>query len=150
MNPRFVAGAVAVAVAVVGVPPATVSAAPKVHFGIIQYDPPGSDTPVTNKKLNAEWVVIRNSRATAVQLKGWRVSDPAGHVYRFGALQLGAGKAVRLHTGSGVNSRTDRYWGLDNYVWNNGGDTARLRNAGGTLIDTCRWTSTGDGRINCG
>jgi Lamin Tail Domain len=149
VNLRFVASAVAVAIAMVGVPPATALAVPKVHFGIIQYDPPGSDTPVTNKKLNAEWVVIRNSRTSAVQLKGWRVSDPAGHVYRFGRLRLGAGKAVRLHTGSGTNSRTDRYWGQDNYVWNNGGDTARLRNAAGTLIDTCRWTSTGDGRIAC-
>jgi hypothetical protein len=145
---RLVAAA-ALTIGVVGTSPAPVTAAPKVRFGIIQYDSPGNDLPVTNAKLNAEWVTIRNPKTTAVQLKGWRVADPAGHVYRFGELLLGSGKAVRLHTGNGTNTRTDRYWGLENYVWNNGGDTARLRNAAGVLIDTCRWTSAGTGRIAC-
>ena len=148
MKLRLLAVAALNAIAAVGAHPAPVDAAPKVRFGIIQYDPPGSDTPVTNSKLNAEWVTIRNPRAVAVQLKGWIVRDPADYVYRFGRLRLGPGRAVRLHTGSGTNSRAHRYWGQDNYVWNNTGDTARLRNAAGLLIDTCRWPD-GDGTIAC-
>jgi hypothetical protein len=147
MRLRLVAAALTLGTIVAG--PMPVWAASKVRFGIIQYDSPGNDLPVTNAKLNAEWVTIRNHRTTAVQLRGWRVRDTAGHVYRFGGLRLGAGKAVRLHTGKGTNTRSDRYWGLENYVWNNGGDTARLRNAAGVLIDTCRWTSTGTGRVAC-
>jgi hypothetical protein len=141
--------AAALIVGAIAASPAPVSAAPKVRFGIIQYDSPGNDLPVTNAKLNAEWVTIRNPKTTAVQIRGWRVADASGHVYRFTRLRLGPGKAVRLHTGKGTNTRTDRYWGLENYVWNNTGDTARLRNAAGILIDTCRWTSAGTGRIAC-
>jgi hypothetical protein len=144
-----VAAAVAVVVAAIGVLPPPASAAPALRFGVIQYSPPGSVTPITNKKLNAEFVVIRNQRKRAVQLKGVTVRDAQNHVYRFGRLRLGVGKAVRLHPGSGTNSRTDRYWGQGNYVWNNDGDTARLRNAAGTLLDTCTWTSAGDGKIAC-
>jgi hypothetical protein len=145
---RLVAAVALTVVAAAG-SPAPISAAPTVRFGIIQYDSPGNDTPVTNAKLNAEWATIRNPKSTAVQLKGWRVADASGHVYRFTRLLLGPGKAVRLHTGNGTNTRTDRYWGLENYVWNNTGDTARLRNAAGVLVDICRWTSTGTGRIAC-
>ena len=32
---------------------------------------------------------------------------------------------------------------LDYYIWNNNGDKAYLRNASGTLIDSCAW---GDGK----
>jgi hypothetical protein len=33
-----------------------------------------------------------------------------------------------------------RYWGSKGYVWNNGGDTAYLRDATNKAIDSCRWT----------
>lgn len=29
------------------------------------------------------------------------------------------------------------YWGSGNYIWNNTGDTATLRNASGKTVDTC-------------
>jgi Lamin Tail Domain len=148
MKLRFVSAAVLTVVSAIAAVPAA-AAAPNVRFGIIWYDPHGSDTPITNAKLNGEYVVIRNPRATAVQLEGFRVRDADGHVYTFGRLRLGPGKAVRLHTGEGTNTRTDRYWGQDNYVWDNDGDTARLRNAAGVLIDTCAWTDSNASSVAC-
>jgi Lamin Tail Domain len=70
------------------------------------------------------------------------IKDRAGHTYKFGTFYLGAGKTVRIHTGKGSNTSTDRYWGRNWYVWHNTGDKAYLGNASGTLMDTCEW---GDG-----
>jgi hypothetical protein len=149
MKLRLAAAAASLAAGLMVVAPAPASAAPALQFGTIQYDPPGSDTRTTNAKLNAEYVNVRNVTKRAVQLKGVTVRDAQNHVYRFPAVSLGAGKTVRLHTGRGTNTTTDVYWGQGNYVWNNGGDTARLRTAAGTVIDTCKWSSTGTGKIAC-
>ena len=94
-------------------------------------------------------MVLRNGSSKAVQLKGATVRDPQNHVYTFAAMSLGANKTVRLHTGKGTNTAADVYWGQSNYVWNNTGDTATLRTAARTLIDTCKWTTTGTGKIAC-
>jgi hypothetical protein len=50
--------------------------------------------------------------------------------------------SVRIHTGKGTNTSTDRYWGRSWYVWNNTGDKAYLRNPDFVLRDSCEW---GDG-----
>ncbi|HET6529553.1 MAG TPA: lamin tail domain-containing protein [Actinoplanes sp.] len=55
-------------------------------------------------------------------------------------IPLGAGKRVYLHTGKGTDAQ-HRYQGSGNYIWNNTGDTAYLRNAAGKTIDTCTWKS---------
>jgi hypothetical protein len=73
----------------------------------------------------------------------------ANHVYKFGTFSLGGGKFVRIHTGKGTNTSTDRYWGREWYVWNNTGDKAYLRNADFVLRDTCEWTSVGSGYKWC-
>lgn len=117
------------------------------HHGVritrINFDPPGADSPVTNAKLNAEWIRVTNHFHTARKLTGWKIRDASGHVYKFGTLKLGPGASVRLHTGKGTNTRADRYWKRSNYVWNNGGDTAVLKNAGGTVIDRCTYNGSG-------
>jgi Lamin Tail Domain len=128
--------------------PATASAAPAIRFGVIQYDSPGTDDG-SNASLNAEFVVIKNVSGRKVQLEGFSVRDASGRTFTFPALRLRPGRTVRLHTGSGTNTARHVYWGQSNYVWNNGGDTATLRNAAGRVIDTCTWTSTGTGTIAC-
>jgi hypothetical protein len=135
----------AVAIAVTAVPAEAASA---VQFGTIRYDAPGSDT-ATNTSVNGEYVVLRNSGTTARSLTGWTVRDAANHVYKFGAFSLGAGKSVVLRTGRGTNTGTTRFWGLGYHVWNNTGDKAYLRNAAGTAIDYCAWTSKGLGYKTC-
>jgi hypothetical protein len=116
------------------------SAAPSLRFHGAQYDSPGADKPVTNGKLNAEWISLVNSGKSAVKLKGYTVRDKAGHVYTFGDVRI-AGKGGRfwLKTGTGKATARTVYWGLDNYVWNNTGDTATLKKPNGTTVDTCSW-----------
>jgi hypothetical protein len=68
----------------------------------------------------------------------------AHHVYVFPAgATLGAKKTVRVRTGKGTDTATNRYWNLGYYVWNNTSDTAKLRDANGKGGDACSWT-TGD------
>lgn len=111
------------------------------HFTKIYYDSPGSDGG-SNSSLNAEYVTIKNSSSTTRSLTGYTIRDKANHVYTFGTFSLGAGKSVRIHTGKGTNTSTDRYWGRSGYVWNNTGDKAYLRNPDFVLRDSCEW---GDG-----
>jgi hypothetical protein len=116
-------------------------AAPVVKIIKVYYDSPGADTR-TNTSINGEYVVVKNMTTTTRVITGWTVRDAAGHIYKFGTFSLGGGKTVTLYTGKGTNSSTRRYWGQTNYVWNNDKDTASLRNASGSLIQTCSYNST--------
>lgn len=126
---------------------AEASAASPVRFVYVQYDSPGSDTG-SNKSLNAEWVRVKNHGKKARKLTGWTIRDPQGHVYKFPTFTLKPGKAVRVHTGKGKNTKTDLFWRKDWYVWNNTGDTAILKNKAKKRVDTCRW-GDGDGTTAC-
>ncbi|MEO8329942.1 MAG: lamin tail domain-containing protein [Candidatus Nanopelagicales bacterium] len=123
-------------------------AAGPIQFGRIQYNSPGADYP-TNTSVNGDYVVIKNLGTTARSLTGWTVRDAANHVYKFGTFTLGAGKSVLLRSGRGTNNSATRYWGLAWHVWNNAGDKAYLRNASGTNLDYCAWTSNGAGYKYC-
>lgn len=136
--------AIAAAVASTLVVPLTsveATAASPIRFSRVQYDSPGSDGG-SNASLNAEWARVTNHGRKTRTLTGWTIRDPQGHVFKFPTFRLRAGKSVRLHTGRGANTRTDLYWRQDNYVWNNTGDKAILRNKNKATIDTCQW---GDG-----
>ena len=115
------------------------AAGPALRFHGTQYDSPGSDTR-SNASRNAEWISLVNSGAKAVNLKGYTIRDASNHVYTFGNVAIaGKGGRIWLHTGSGANSAKHRYWGSGNYVWNNTGDTATLKNAAGKKVDTCSY-----------
>lgn len=135
----------ALSAAVLAVPSAEASG--PLQFGKIVYNSPGTDTR-TNTSLNAEYVVVRNLGSTTKCLTGWTVRDVAAHVYKFGTFCLGGYKSVTLHTGRGTNTAAHRYWGSGNYIWNNTGDKAYLRNSAGTLMDSCAWGS-GVGYLTC-
>jgi len=127
--------------------PATAEAASKVRIKAAYYDSPGSDTG-SNKSLNAEYIVIKNYGSRAKRLTGWRLSDPDGHVYKFPTFKLRPGRSVKVHTGSGDNTRRHLYWDADNYVWNNDGDRATLKKRDGTRVDRCTWDG-GERYENC-
>ena len=129
-------------------PVVTADAASTILIGKTQYDSPGSDTRA-NTSLNAEYVTLKNVTSTARSLRGYTLRDAQSHVYTIGTFTLGAGKSVIIHTGKGTNSATNLYWGQTNYIWNNTGDTATLKTAAGTTIDTCRWTTSSPGYTNC-
>jgi hypothetical protein len=122
------------------------AATPAVQFTKVQYNSPGSDDR-SNTSLNAEWVRLTNTTKSTINLKNWTVRDAAGKVYKFTAnYNLGAGKNVYVHTGKGTDGKPDvqhRYWQSGNYIWNNTGDTASLRNPSNNTIDSCTWGSSG-------
>jgi Lamin Tail Domain len=140
--------AAAAAVLPLATPATPALAASPIKLGRIYYDSPGADTG-SNTSLNAEWFTVRNTGTRTVNLTGWTVRDASSHVFRFGTFYLKAGYSVRVHTGKGSGTATNRYWNRSWYVWNNTGDKATMRNASGTFIDSCAWSSKGLGYTNC-
>jgi hypothetical protein len=139
-------GAVGLAVSPAASRPA--AAAGCVQIYRIYYNSPGSDTG-SNTSLNAEWIQLKNYCSTGKSLYAWKIKDLAGHMYTFGTYTLRAYSYVKVHTGRGTNTTTDRYWGKSWYIWNNTGDKAYLRNSAGTLMDYCAYTGTSAGYKYC-
>ena len=131
-------------------PPAPSTPVGALQFTRIQYDSPGTDTG-SNTSLNGEWFRVTNRTTKAVALKGWTVRDAAGNIYRFASgasLRAGGNLYVRTGKGTAGTPVDNSYWNRATYVWNNGGDTATVRDAAGKTIDSCRWTSDRD-YTNC-
>ncbi|MDK1473008.1 lamin tail domain-containing protein [Streptomyces sp. 549] len=128
--------------------PTQAQAAGSVHLYKIYYDSPGADRG-GNTSLNAEYVEIRNTTGKAVSLKGWTIKDRTGYTYTFGTYSLGASKTVKVRTGQGSDTAANRYWNRKWYVWNNTGDTATLRKATGTKVDTCDYGKRSSPYIMC-
>ncbi len=118
------------------------------RISAIYFDSPGADTG-SNASRNAEWVQLKNVTSTAKRLTGWTLQDAASHNYTFPAYSLGAGQTVKIHTGSGNDTSRNLYWGESGYIWNNSGDTARLRNARDSIVDRCSYTSSADPEVHC-
>jgi Lamin Tail Domain len=134
--------ALALAVTLVSVTAASIPAAattPIVHFSKAYVNSPGTDNR-TNSSLNAEYVVLKNSSSTTTYtLTGYTIRDTSAHVFKFPTFKLKPGASVTVHTGSGINTSSNLYWGSKAYVWTNTGDTATLKNTVGTTKDTCSW-----------
>ncbi|MFE9404717.1 lamin tail domain-containing protein [Streptomyces sp. NPDC006530] len=123
--------------------PATAAAKPLVFrspvtFGAIQYDSPGRDDR-SQRSLNAEWVTVTNTSRSAVDLKGWTLSDRSHHTYTFHNLRLAGHQSVRVHTGIGRDTGRDVYRDRRDYVWNNNGDTATLRDNHQHIVAARSW-----------
>ncbi|MEU8779596.1 lamin tail domain-containing protein [Streptomyces sp. NPDC048606] len=121
--------------------PSQAHAAGSLRISKIWYDSPGSDT-ATNSSINGEWVQITNSTTSAVNLKGWTLTDASNHAYTFAAFTLGAGKNVSIKTGKGTNTATTLFQQRAGHIWNNDKDTATLRRANKTVHHTCAYNST--------
>ncbi|MFF4042125.1 lamin tail domain-containing protein [Streptomyces sp. NPDC001816] len=123
-------------------------AAGGVHIHHVWFDSPGPDNR-SNTSLNAEWVQIKNSGSSAVSLKGWILKDASNHKYVFPNVKIGAGKYMKIHTGSGSDTASNKYQGRRAYVWNNDKDTATLTKASGTKVDSCSWTTRDPSDVYC-
>ncbi|MFN2589059.1 MAG: lamin tail domain-containing protein [Actinomycetota bacterium] len=122
----------------------------QVTFTHVYFNPPGKDDG-SNKSLNKELVVLVNDGSKARRLRGWTIVDKGGdHRYRIPRIKLGPGDTMRLRTGSGkdygvtgcngaCHTQHVLHWGLDEYVWDNAGDAARLKDRRGRLVDRCRY-----------
>jgi hypothetical protein len=152
---RSLLTAAALAASVVVIAQPAYAAGPAIQITKIHYNSYGStsDTPVTNAKLNDEYVQIKNTTTTTKSLGGWTLRDKqstaSGHIYKFSStFKLGAGKTVTVRTGKGTSGTFTRYWGRSYtqgtyaYIWNNTSDTAYLRNSSGTLKDSCAYSSS--------
>ncbi|MFE4449331.1 lamin tail domain-containing protein [Streptomyces sp. NPDC056796] len=115
---------------------------PAVVLGEIQHDSPGRDDG-SNRSLNAEWVTVTNTGRRGVDLRGWTLSDESRRTYTFD-LRLPGRSSVRVHTGSGRDTRHDVYQGRRGYVWDSR-DTATLRDGRGRLVDSTSWGRHRDG-----
>jgi len=131
-------------------PPAANAAGCGVIIYEIYYNSPGTDNGA-NSSLNGEWIQLKNTCTTKHSLAGWYIKDAAGAKYaKFGTFALAGGAKVKIHTGAGANTTTDRYWNHGQYVWNNtGNEAASLRNGAGTLVDKCSYTGATKGYVFC-
>jgi hypothetical protein len=114
----------------------------------IYYNSPGTDTG-SNTSLDAEWIQLHNRCSTSRSLTNAKIKDAAGHTYTFGRYALGGGRYVKVHTGKGSNTATNRYQGRSWYVWNNDKDTAYLSNASGTRLDSCSYNNRSASSVYC-
>jgi micrococcal nuclease len=99
----------------------------------VEADAPGPD----NENPNGEWIELRNTSSGAVDLTGWVVRDESTrHRYAFAdGVVIAAGASLRLFTGTGTDSATERYWGKQGEsVWNNNGDTVFVLDASGSTV----------------
>lgn len=115
----------------------------------IAYNPPGYDSG-TNKHINKEYFVIKNTYSKTKNLGGWYVKDNSGKRWTFPAgYKLKEGESVRVHTGRGTSDHNDRYWGWKRYLWGNAGDKATLYNSAGTKVDGCKYGSQATSPYKC-
>ncbi|MEU9193084.1 lamin tail domain-containing protein [Streptomyces hundungensis] len=147
MSPRTITRVAALALAASGLAAAaavpasaTVRPTPRspIVFGAIQYDSPGHDDH-SQKSLNAEWVTISNRGRSAVNLRGWTLTDRAHQSYTFHNLRLAGHQSVRVHTGKGRDTNRDVYQNRRDYAWDNHTDTATLRDNHKHVIATKSW-----------
>ena len=119
-----------------------------VGFARVQFDSPGQDSRSASS-LNGEYVQLRNYSTTARSVTGWTVRTRHGAVYRLPRLTLAPGATVTIHTGPGSARKGQLYWDRSDHVWSNTSDTATLRSAAGTVVDTCSWPRSGNGFVVC-
>lgn len=120
----------------------TAQAAGKVIIYKAYFDSPGTDRG-SNKSLNAEYIVLKNTSSQTKTITGYRLHDKANHRYVFPTTRLKPGKVIYVRTGKGANNYQNRYWGRSWYIWNNTGDKAYLRSPNNRLLDSCSWGSKG-------
>jgi hypothetical protein len=135
---RYLSRTLAVLAALAATAALASSASAAIVIRKIYYNSPGFDRG-SNKSLNGEWIRLKNTGRKRRSLRSWTIRTAAGHRYRFGRYSLKPGRSLTIHTGRGTNTAANRYWGRRRYVWNNRRDTARLRNARGTLIAKCSY-----------
>ncbi len=82
--------------------------------------------------LDSEIVVVKYEGGEQLDLASWQLKDENGNVFTFPKLTLYPNGAVQIHTGSGIDTVIDLYWGLGEAVWNSG-EAARLFDPQGNL-----------------
>ena len=85
--------------------------------------------------LKDEVVALKRVGEGELDLTGWKLTGGRGGDFAFPALTLFKDGSVQVHTGAGVNTVVDLYWGRDAPAWQVG-DTAKLVDEQGRLWAT--------------
>nr|BAG55477.1 putative peptidoglycan-binding protein [uncultured bacterium] len=81
--------------------------------------------------LASEAVQLVNNGSSDANLQGWQLLDAHGNVYTFGGVTLfGTGAGIVIHTGSGQDTPTDLYWGIQAAIWEPGEEVTLVDAAG--------------------
>lgn len=121
--------------------PPAVEAAVKTPLDVVKvhYDPKGKDY-AKNSGYVQEYIQVKNTSKSTLTLTGYTIRDNGPQKYTFPkGFKLAPGKTLTIRSGTGKNTATTMYWGKASYIWNNTGDTARLYNAKGTLLESCKF-----------
>jgi hypothetical protein len=117
-----------------------------VEITAVRADSPGPENR-SNRSLNGEWVQVTNKGRQSVSLRGWTLRDEDRNVYTFrGNVRLAPRQSVLVHSGRGHDGRGHVYQGRHNYVWDNHGETATLRDARGKVVDAAHYGRGGSRR----
>lgn len=143
LRARFLAillAALVVATPLAIAPPAAEAAVKKpLDIVKVYYDPPGTDKH-NNAGRTKEYIQVKNTGKKTLTLTGYVIRDNGPQKYSFPkGTKLAPGKTLTIRSGTGKNTKTTLYWGKASYIWNNPGDTARLYNAKGTLLESCKY-----------
>ncbi|MEE1650146.1 lamin tail domain-containing protein [Brachybacterium sp. J144] len=119
--------------------PAEAAVVKPLDITTIHYDPKGTDKS-NNAGYTQEYIQVKNTGKTTLTLTGYVLRDEGPQRFAFPkGTKLAPGKTLTIRSGSGKNSSTTLYWSKASYIWNNTGDTARLYNAKGTLVEKCTY-----------
>ncbi|MFI8776874.1 lamin tail domain-containing protein [Brachybacterium paraconglomeratum] len=139
---RFLAlllAALVVAVPLAIAPPADAAVKKPLDIVKVHYDPPGRDYS-KNSEYVKEYIQVKNTGKTTLTLTGYVIRDNGPQKYTFPrGFKIAPGKTVTIRSGTGKNTSTTLYWGKASYIWNNTGDTARLYNSKGALLESCKF-----------
>ena len=89
-----------------------------------------------DEDLNGEYVVVRNSGPTPVDMTGWKLRDDSTQ-NRFwfpAGFTLAGGRQVTVHVGRGDDRDDALFWGRRYPVWDNFGDMALLLDPAGNAV----------------
>ncbi len=104
----------------------------KLTITYIHADAEGND----NYNLNDEYIKIKNTGSSAIDMTGWSIQDEAGNTYHFpNGFIIQPGSEV-IYSGSGTNTNSQLYWGAQHAIWNNNGDTIYIIDSTGRVILT--------------
>ncbi len=112
----------------------------------IRFNPPGKDDG-SNENLNKELIVIENTGPLPEELAEWTINDRnKENVFEFPSITVDPGEIVRLRSGDGADAAVEGgyelFWNLEDYVWDNDADRAKLKDPSGTEVDSCSYRKT--------
>lgn len=111
----------------------------------VNYDAAGNDA----NNLNDEYVQIRNTGSTQLNLNGWSFRSSArleGSTQTMPAWIVQPGSKIRIHMGSGSDTSTDKYLGMPEAWFDNTSDVLYLRDSDLNMRHTQFWPCT----LTCG